>query len=212
VTVYSVTGPDGQVHQFDADSQENAQKAFDWERMNSPAGSMLRVPLRGRDGTTQIYEAPSLSDAQKAMSWDQQQAQSRASGSTAPVSPDASKTGDALSGAWDWLKGPGLTGAVRGTGSLIDAPNNLFEPARTMIEPDLANRYRQAMGPGFGRKLGDLFFQKTGIPEYQAETTIGRTAMAAIEGGIPGVVAGPAGVALGAAGGALGQGVREILP
>jgi len=224
VTVYSVTGPDGQVHQFDADSQENAQKAFDWERMNTPAptGSMMRIPLRAGDGSTQIYEAPSVAEAQKAMTWDQRQAQERISGSTAPVSR---APGDWMGGATDWLKGGPFTATVRGGTGLVDLPERAGDFPRTMISPPLAERYRAAMAtppPDFlgepvgggspGQKLGDAIFRKTGIPEYQAETPFGRTAMATVEGGISGAPFGVGGAIQGAIGGAAGQSVRELAP
>ena len=214
MTTFTFTGQDLRSYPVEAEDEESAQKAFAefQAHMRNGAPAQTVYPLRGPDGKSYPVASDSLQNAQKAFADYQRQT---AGQDTKPESPDASKTGDALSGAWDWLKGPGLTSAVRGTGNLIDAPNNLFEPARTMLSlpmPELANTYRQAMGPTFGQKLGDAFFRGTGIPEYRATTPIGRTAMAGIEGGIPGALAGAPGVALGALSGAVGQGVREILP
>jgi hypothetical protein len=141
---------------------------------------------------------------------------------TRAVPPEVSMLYNALGQAGNWLKGPALTTAVRGTGDLINTMRNpgaaLTSPFATLISPEYEKRYQSTL-PQPGTELGNTVFNATGIPEYQGQSGPERTLMA---GGRSAVANAPFGLlgravsavpaAIGAAGGALGQTVREWLP
>ena len=97
---------------------------------------------------------------------------------------------------------------VRAGGSLLDF--DPLSPVRRLISPTLERA--EQTGKGAGQAAGDAFFKATGIPEYQPpDTGLGRTGMAALQGGTTGAAFGPAGAVLGALSGGAGQGATELL-
>lgn len=103
----------------------------------------------------------------------------------------------------------GFTVGVRGLGSLVDFTADPLAIVRTIVSPTLS-KLEADFEPGPGKRLGDLLFRATGIPETAPETATGRVALAAAEGLAAGGPLGVAGAVAGAAAGAAGEATSEL--